>query len=384
MKPRVEIFSQGEEIITGQIVDTNSAWLSTQLTDLGFKVIRHSAVGDDLVLLKQLLLEIADRADCCLCSGGLGPTVDDLTAQAVSEAFSLPLILDDIAFEQIRQYFQQRQRHMVDSNRKQALLPAGCLRLDNHWGTAPGFGLKFRQCRFYFMPGVPSEMKKMFTHTVRPHLIRQFELHADLLVILRTVGLGESDIQQKMQHWHCPDKVRLGFRTTAEDIEVKLAFPAGFPENQRQRTIDSLTDCLGEIVYRVETTGDHQSLSELVMEKLEQQHLRLRLIETVSHGAIAARFAGASVQVNAEVVSALPDQSTPLSRSSAETLAGLKPPASDELLLIQLYDHARQKLLTFLTTENKHRMDERTVTGPARQQQHRATIVALDLIRKFL
>ena len=384
MKPRVEIFSQGEEIITGQIVDTNSAWLSDQVNAMGFRVTRHSAVGDDVGLLKALLLEIAERVDCCLCSGGLGPTVDDLTAQAVSEAFDVPLKRDEIALAQIQAWFNQRGRIMVDSNLKQAFLPQGCMRLDNFWGTAPGFALKFKQCWFYFMPGVPSEMKKMFTHGVRPHLAEQFELSADKLVIMRTVGLGESDIQQRMQQWQCPDKVRLGFRTTGDDIEVKLVFPAGFPETLRRQTVSSLSECLGDIVYRVETPDNSLTLAELVTEKLKQRHCHLRLIETVSYGAIAARFAGAAIGVNAQVMADLSEVEGQTLQAKAHHLAAQQPPQDGELLLLQLYDHASQNLLTFLTHRSRQYMDEKKLAGSARQQQHRATIVALDSIRKFL
>jgi competence/damage-inducible protein CinA-like protein len=384
MKPCVEIFSQGEEIITGQIVDSNSAWLANQLNDLGFRVIRHSVVGDDLTHLKQLLLEIAGRADCCVCSGGLGPTVDDLTAQAVADAFGLSLKMDDVALQQIQAYFAQRQRNMADSNRKQALLPKGCIRLDNHWGTAPGFALKFKQCWFYFMPGVPAEMKQMFAHGVRPRLIVQFPLQADQQVILRTVGTGESDIQQKLQPWHCPDGVRLGFRTTGDDIEVKLAFPAGFSDSLRQQIIASLSDCLGDCVYRVETTNNSQTLTEVVAAKLLQQQLHLCLIETVSYGAIAARFAGSSVRVSAQVRADLSEQAGQCSSTDLKNLAARHPPAHNELLLLQSYESNQHKLLTFLATKNQQLIDDKTVMGSARQIQHRATVVALDLIRKFL
>ncbi len=383
MKPRIEIFSQGEEIISGQIVDTNSAWLASEVNDLGFRVIRHSAVGDDLALLKQLLLEIADRADCCLCSGGLGPTVDDLTAQAVSEAFSLPLLLDEVALEQIRRYFQQRQRLMVDSNRKQALLPQGAVRLDNHWGTAPGFAVRFKQCWFYFMPGVPSEMKKMFAHGVQPHLRQQFELEPDKLVIVRTIGLGESDIQQKLQHWRQPDKVRLGFRTTAEDIEVKLSFPASVSEAMQQQTIASIIDCLGDIVYRVETTTNRRSLTEIITAKLEQQGQQLRLTETVSYGAIAARFAGSPVLAAAQVRPDLLEKSCRDLLLSARQLAEQDSLNENEWRLIQLYCPKTQRLLTYLTGAEGERYSEKQLAGNARQIQQRATIAALDLLRKY-
>ncbi|MDD1628033.1 MAG: competence/damage-inducible protein A, partial [Methylococcaceae bacterium] len=162
MNPTLEIFSQGEEIVTGQTVDTNAAWLSQQAVDCGFTVMRHTAVGDKLNDLIVLLQDISQRADCCICTGGLGPTSDDLTAEAVACAFNLPLEFDEIAFEQISRFFTHRNKTMPESNRKQALLPHGAERIDNEWGTAPGFSLHHGRCWFAFLPGVPMEMKHLF------------------------------------------------------------------------------------------------------------------------------------------------------------------------------------------------------------------------------
>jgi nicotinamide-nucleotide amidase len=148
MNPTLEIFSQGEEIVTGQIVDTNAAWLSQQAVACGFTVTRHTAVGDKLDDLIVLLQDISPRADCCICTGGLGPTSDDLTAEAVAYAFNLPLKFDDIAFEQISNFFAHRNKTMPESNRKQAMLPHGAERIDNEWGTAPGFSLQYGRCWF--------------------------------------------------------------------------------------------------------------------------------------------------------------------------------------------------------------------------------------------
>ena len=148
----VEIFSQGEELVTGQTLDTNAGWLSARLVQMGFTVSRHTTVGDNLDDLVGLLKEVAGRADCCICSGGLGPTIDDLTAEAVAIAFNRPLIFDTVAYQQISEFFSNRDRPMSESNRKQALLPKGAERLDNDWGTAPGFALQQDQCWFAFVP----------------------------------------------------------------------------------------------------------------------------------------------------------------------------------------------------------------------------------------
>jgi nicotinamide-nucleotide amidase len=127
MNPSLEIFSQGEEIVTGQVLDTNAVWLSQKAVVMGFNVTRHTAVGDKLADLVQSLLDISNRADCCICTGGLGPTSDDLTAEAVAKAFGLPLVFDEIAYGQIEQFFRNRNRAMPECNRKQAMLPQGSI-----------------------------------------------------------------------------------------------------------------------------------------------------------------------------------------------------------------------------------------------------------------
>ncbi|WP_198246479.1 competence/damage-inducible protein A [methane-oxidizing endosymbiont of Gigantopelta aegis] len=386
MKPRVEIFSQGEEVVSGQIVDSNAAWLASRLNDMGFRVIRHSAVGDDLAHLQALLLEIAERADCCVCTGGLGPTVDDLTAEAVSYAFQRPLLLDEEALSQIQAYFKQRQREMAASNIKQALLPEGSIRLDNHWGTAPGFAIQFKQCWFYFMPGVPSEMKQMFNHSITPRLRHDFTLNPDTLIILRLLGLGESDIQQKLSDWTLPDKVRLGFRTTADDIEVKLFFPAAFNESERGKVVNALAAYLGDSVYCIETGGRHTSLHAMIAESLQQKNLQLTLIESISSGAISARFAGHSclrlAQIYPNLDGVWADKSMKyVAHELAEPVLAL---ADNIVCLVQLYTDEKQQLFSYLKGSSGEICHERFLTGTIEQKQQRATIVALDLIRTYL
>jgi competence/damage-inducible protein CinA-like protein len=165
--PLAEIFSQGEEVINGQIADTNAAWLSQRLVEMGFVISRHTAVGDKLEDLISLLKEISHRADFCICTGGLGPTIDDLTAEAVAQAFDKPLELDTTALAQIKRHFSSRNKVMAESNRKQAYFPKGAVRLDNTVGTAPGFALQVRRCWFVFVPGVPSEMRQLFNELIK-------------------------------------------------------------------------------------------------------------------------------------------------------------------------------------------------------------------------
>lgn len=292
-RPVAETFSQGDEVVTGEIMDTNSAWLSRELTDLGFDVTRHTAVGDRLEALVDLLREISGRADLCICTGGLGPTCDDLTAEAVSLAFGLPLELDAEALAQVESYFTRLGRTMPEVNKKQAILPSGSERLDNLWGTAPGFALQGGGCRFVFMPGVPSEMKAMFRRWIEPDLRCRFRLSPARLVILNTVGLGESSLQERLDRVVLPSEVKLGFRAAGPENQVKLLFPATFPETELNDVVKRAADAIGDAVFAIGSSEEPDSdLASVVGRELTARRSTISIVETVSGGKLASRCAG--------------------------------------------------------------------------------------------
>lgn len=254
--PVAEILSQGDEVVTGQIADTNAAWLSERLTDLGFQVQRHTTVGDRKDDLVAAFNEISLRCDLCLCTGGLGPTDDDLTAPSVAVAFNRPLALDPIALEQIEERFRSFGRPMAPVNRRQAHLPSGSERLDNDWGTAPGFAFEAGRAYFACMPGVPREMREIFAHRVLPRLQQRFDLKPGRLVTLRTLGVGESDLQQALGAeaeggWSSPGVV-LGFRTKLPENHIKLRFSPDLPPSSVAPIVSEVLARVGRWVYTVE------------------------------------------------------------------------------------------------------------------------------------
>ncbi len=288
-----EIFSQGDEVVTGQIADTNAAWLAQRLRLLGFDIIRHSTVGDRREHLVDLLGEIASRADCCLCSGGLGPTIDDLTAEAVALAFQRRLLLDRDALREIEGYFARRGTPMPATNIKQAMLPQGSRRLDNLRGTAPGFALEHRRCFFAFMPGVPSEMKEMFTRQVEPTLIERFRPRPSRLITLRTVGLGESALQEKLKTLKLPDSVRLGFRASVPENEIKLLFPPSFSADEAAALADQAARLLGGAVFSIDGLGrPGGNLATVIGRLLLGRGATLAAAETASAGQLAWQCRG--------------------------------------------------------------------------------------------
>ncbi len=170
MSLRCEILSTGDEVLTGQIADTNAAFLADQLGSLGFVVARHTTVGDDRAMLATAFRELGARADVVLCTGGLGPTLDDLTTEVAAEVLGVGLKLDAAALAYMEGLWQSRGRTMPENNRRQALVPEPADVLANPIGTAPGFAVKMDRAWFFFMPGVPREMKQMFAEQVTPRL----------------------------------------------------------------------------------------------------------------------------------------------------------------------------------------------------------------------
>lgn len=222
---KAEILATGDEIRTGALVDSNSAYIAERLEQIGLEVTRHLTVGDDMDTLVAIFHEIGARAEVCVVTGGLGPTTDDLSAEAAAKAAGVELALDEKALAYIEGLYKLAGRTMSESNRKQAYFPAGSERLDNPIGTAPGFSLTIGSCRFFFMPGVPHEMKRMLREQTLPRIekLRGTEQEVALVKQISTFGSTESQIGEKVAD--LPQKfpgVKLGLRAKFPEIQVKL------------------------------------------------------------------------------------------------------------------------------------------------------------------
>ena len=397
MNPKVEIFSQGEEVITGQVADTNAAWLSQQLVSLGFQVSRHTAVGDKMADLIGLLKEIASRADCCICSGGLGPTSDDLTAEAVAQAFNLPLQFDEVALQQISGYFARRNIAMPEVNRKQAMLPQGATRIDNEWGTAPGFCLQYQHCWFVFLPGVPFEMQHLFTETVRPDLEGRFSLQPEKLVIIKTWGIGESALQAHVNQIEIPAAVTVSYRAGVDENQTKLLFPHDYPPEATSILVQQVAAQIGDAVFAIDgldkTAGD---LVSVIADLLNQKSQTLAVIESASQGLIAAKCIGHDWLVSSsynQKLSRLNQSEADLINTAKRLGRELQKSCAATFALVQFYDGSEQAfadknqtitLCSVLLTEQGFCQQSKTVAGTLQRKQNQAALYALDLLRRFL
>src|SRR5918993_633293 len=210
---RAELLTIGDEILYGQIVDTNSQWMSVELSLAGIKVIRKTSVGDQEAEILTALAEAQERADIILITGGLGPTNDDLTKPCLVKYFNCGLKLHEEALTEVTEFFKSRGRELTEVNRQQAALPECCEKITNKVGTAPGMWFERNKKVFVSMPGVPHEMKLMMTDLIVPKLKQTFVTPAIHHQMIRTIGIGESFLAEKIVDWEksLPSHIKLAY-----------------------------------------------------------------------------------------------------------------------------------------------------------------------------
>lgn len=277
---RFDIVSQGEELVSGSTVDTNAAWIAGHLGTRGFVPNRVTVVGDELEAIRAVLAEAAARSAVVVCTGGLGPTSDDLTTEAVGLAFGRALGLDPVALAQVEGRYLARNRPMPEPNRKQAVVPEGAVLLENRWGTAPGYTIEAGGTVLYFLPGVPSEMKAMFEAHVLPDLERRFRLPPRRTVVLRCVGLPESEAAARMEGFERAG-VDVGYRAHLPEIHVKLYLDPGVDP---EPLIAEARGRLGRFVFTV----DGGPLAQVVGEALARRGETVATAESCTGGRITA------------------------------------------------------------------------------------------------
>ena len=289
--PTAILLSQGDEVVTGQIADTNAAWLASELTGLGVQVLRHISVGDNASDIQDQVHEASTSADVIISTGGLGPTEDDLTTAAVAALFQKKLIFDSEAFAHIEGYYAKAKRIMPEVNRKQAYFPEGATRINNHWGTAPGFALNANQCLQVYLPGVPKEMKAIFSHYVASLLEEQFSLVPHRLITFRTTGVGESTLQERIGSFS-HEKIVLSYRTKSPENHIKLRIAHTVPQDEIDRVCETLSSSIGSPLFTIEGYGNgpEGSLQAVVGQLLLKNTESVSVAESCTGGRICSMF----------------------------------------------------------------------------------------------
>ncbi|MDC1527856.1 CinA family nicotinamide mononucleotide deamidase-related protein [Gammaproteobacteria bacterium] len=220
---KIEMICTGEEVLSGQIVDTNAAWFANVLMDSGLELQRKTTVGDRMEDLVSIFQDRSEHADIILVNGGLGPTSDDLSAEAAAKALGVELEEDNDWLNHLKSWHSRRNREMPASNYKQCLLPKGAVLIDNPVGSAPGFRIKLNRAWLFFTPGVPFELKLMVMEQFLPFINSEFSIgQATQLVKLVTLGHGESTLADELNAIESPQGITLGYRPSPPHVEIKI------------------------------------------------------------------------------------------------------------------------------------------------------------------
>ena len=285
-----EILSTGDEVRTGAVVDTNAAHIADMLENAGFEVTRHTCVGDQVETIAGVLQGMGGRVDVVGGTGGLGPTGEDVTAAAAARAAGVELVEDPKAMAVVASFFHRRGRPLTATNRKQGLLPKGAFCLDNPVGSAPGFAMDLGRCLFYFLPGVPREMRRMLAESVLPEIagLRGAARELRRVRVVTTFGLPESTLADRLVGFEDRfDDIQLGLRAHFPEIHVRL-YLAGSDKvelDQRERAaVVWMEDRLGTAVV----SADGFSLAQIVGRELIRQNATLALAESCTGGLLAS------------------------------------------------------------------------------------------------
>ncbi len=298
---KLEILSIGNEVVSGDIVNTNAAWLSEQLWKNGFEITRHITIADDEEAIREALLFAASKVDAVISTGGLGPTVDDFTVEIAGKTFGLTLQKNSEVLDQLHQFYTSRGRAMTPNQEKQALIPEGAQALINPVGSAPGVRIEYENVNYFFLPGVPKEMKEIFQNSVLPYLLQKrtppvyFKSKT-----LHCFGAEEAKLDHLIQPL-LKDRVGLGntkiaFRVSIPEVLIKIS-SSGKDEKKAMASLKEAENHLRSVVGAYVYGEENDSLESVVGKLLLKKQKTLASAESCTGGLIAHRItnvAGAS------------------------------------------------------------------------------------------
>jgi len=407
---KAEIIAIGSELLLGQLVDTNSSFIAKRLAEHGIELIRTSTVGDDLPRIEEVLREAIQRSSIVITTGGLGPTEDDLTREGVAKAFQRSLIFQPHLMEQIEAIIKRRGFRMAENNRKQAYIPEGAIPIENPKGTAPGFIMEYPKGSIISIPGVPLEMEYFMQNSVIPYLRKRFDLKHEIIRyrVLRACGLGESaigiQIKDLMKEGNNPS---VGTLASLGDIKIRITSKASNLEEATtmiQGVEEEIRKRLGNLIYGV----DEETLQGNITKELERSKLTLSVVEVFTGGNISQKLAGTSSSsfIHGTVLPSEISQRQFLALSVKEfdvlqgnpvrfvnALAEKGRTESGVSLGLAMFGRIgeeqkkgeyRAETYFSLSTANGIENQEHSLGGELWMVRERASIMALDFLRKYL
>lgn len=292
MNLTAEIICVGTELLLGDIINTNAPFISQRLAMIGISQYHRSVVGDNHMRFRELLEQAYSRADIIITSGGLGPTYDDMTKEAVCDFLGCDTVTDEEALERMKMFFKKRARPMTENNTKQAVVPKGAYVFQNDNGTAPGICVKKDGKYIIMLPGPPRELEPMFENQVIPYLMSEpfFENSAIMSHNIRVFGMGESRVED-MLHKLMTESTNPTLAPYAKDGEVLLRVTARAhtpleAEELMKPMIKEIYDTIGDYIYGM----DVDSLQEVLVEKLAERKMKIAAAESCTGGLVSKRI----------------------------------------------------------------------------------------------
>jgi competence/damage-inducible protein CinA-like protein len=376
---RVEMLATGDEVLHGQIVDTNAAWLAGVLFENGLPMTSRQTTGDNLDELVTVLTERSKVADVLIVNGGLGPTSDDLSALAAAKAAGVKLVMHQEWLAKMEAFFAERGRKMADSNRKQAEIPEGAEMLDNPVGTACGFAMQLNRCWIFFTPGVPSEYKVMVEQQILPRLKARFDLpEPPVCLRLTTFGRGESDLAAEIEPLPLPEGVVMGYRASMPIIELKLNGPAS-----KLTEMEQFWQRVREIAGESTIFEGMEGLPAQLARRLSEKSYTLAVSEQFTAGLVQWQLASAQAPLAAgnvlpaqqECLQALIERSRQLAATAGASLALMVGGIYDEHLSFALHTPVGSWGQRVKFNVSRHDLKSR---------QDMVAMMALNMLRRWL
>ncbi len=304
-----EIITIGDELLIGQVIDTNSAFIAQSLNNIGASIYQITSVQDDRAHILQAFKDAESRVDIIIITGGLGPTKDDITKKTIAEYFDDTLVRDAAVTQNIEDIWKKYVRQtLLQVNKDQALVPSKATVLMNELGTAPGMWLEKNNKVFVSLPGVPFEMKKLITNKVIPKLKEKYKFPFILHKTLLTYGLGESTLASRIEAWedNLPETIRLAYLPRLGSVRLRLS-SKGFNETEIRQNIDAEIEKVLPLIEDafVGFEDEEKSLEAIIAKRLTESGKTLAIAESCTGGNVAEQFtqnAGASAYFNGGVV----------------------------------------------------------------------------------
>ncbi|NQW42519.1 MAG: competence/damage-inducible protein A [Bacteroidetes bacterium] len=345
---RAEIITVGDELLIGQVVDSNSAWLGQMLNKYGIKIHRINSISDNAEEIKTQLTECLQRSEIIIMTGGLGPTKDDITKKTLVEYFKMGWRLDEAVMAQLVAFYKNRGREMLEVNKLQADLPDGCKTLFNFWGTAPGMWFDIGEKVLISMPGVPYEMKNIFEFNTLPLIAEKFKQPKLFHKTIVTINIAESILAKRIEHIEdaLPSYIKLAYLPNWNMVRLRLTGTEQIGEDIVAK-IDSITNEIHQILGDSIVAFKDLSMAEIAFELLSEKNKTLSVAESCTGGYIShqmTQISGASKVFVGSVVSysnSVKHHQLGVESTLFETVG-----AVSEQVVIQMVEGVRERLDT--------------------------------------